>query len=48
MNTEQINALFDEWKRTQDWFYKEPIHYLDQKDCEQFAAYCLSKREPEG
>ena len=46
-NLEKASALFEKWKRTQDWFYKESLHFLDQKDAENFAAYCLDEREKE-
>jgi len=41
MNTEQINALFDEWERPQGLTYKAGVTEV-AKD---FAAYCLSKQD---
>lgn len=40
---QQAAALFEEWKKTQKWWYTERLHILDQKDCENFAAFCLEK-----
>ena len=43
MNTEQINALFEEWERPQGLTYKAGVTEVAKA----FAAYCLSKRETE-
>jgi len=41
-----IDQLFEQWYRTQDWFRKERLHILDQSDCESFARFVLESLAP--